>query len=393
MQVEAILPDGSTQIVSYVGNFNFNWMTNYIYDDDAAPLLPKGTIIHVSAWYDNTKANKNNPDPDQWVGYGDRTVDEMAHAWMNVVYFNDDEYKALVAERKAKTAKTTERAPAVNRVSMIVCRRRTRRRHSCCLASKFPSRARHSAPASPAPSKAGIYNPDGSRSFSRRLLQPQLAAGARRPDRSEQPHRAGRPRPGAADAFPARPPLGHVHRPGAEGLQANRHVHLDDRRQRPEHEHSAAPAPRLRRQPVHRDRGRQHAAGDSRSSRARRRSRDRSRPSRRRSPAPRPSAAPLALPLWATDDAKYTSGTNAPLRNPPPAGAAHLVEVSRPRHGHLRQAEAGGREAAVWRAPFSGKATTTAKFSEAGRLRAARHRQRLLRRRRRRLRSAAGRPR
>jgi hypothetical protein len=107
MQVEAILPDGSTQIVSYVGNFNFNWMTNYIYDDDAAPLFPKGTVIHVSAWYDNTKANKSNPDPDQWVGYGDRTVDEMAHAWMNVVYLSDDEYKTLLAERKAKTAATS----------------------------------------------------------------------------------------------------------------------------------------------------------------------------------------------------------------------------------------------------------------------------------------------
>jgi len=107
MQVEAILPDGSKQVISYVGNFNFNWMTNYIYDDDAAPLLPKGTVIHVTAWYDNTKANKNNPDPDQWVGYGDRTVDEMAHAWMNVVYFNDAEYTALQTERKAKAAKTT----------------------------------------------------------------------------------------------------------------------------------------------------------------------------------------------------------------------------------------------------------------------------------------------
>jgi len=107
MQVEAILPDGARQVISYVGNFNFNWMTNYIYDDDAAPLLPKGTVIHVTAWYDNTKANKNNPDPDQWVGYGDRTVDEMAHAWMNVVYFNDGEYKTLEDERKAKLPKTT----------------------------------------------------------------------------------------------------------------------------------------------------------------------------------------------------------------------------------------------------------------------------------------------
>jgi hypothetical protein len=106
MQVEAILPDGSSQIVSYVGNFNFNWMTNYIYADDAAPAFPKGTVIHVTAWYDNTSANKNNPDPDQWVGYGDRTVDEMAHAWMNVVYLSDQEYNSLIAERKAKGKET-----------------------------------------------------------------------------------------------------------------------------------------------------------------------------------------------------------------------------------------------------------------------------------------------
>jgi hypothetical protein len=99
MQVEAILPDGSNQIVSYVGKFNFNWMTNYIYADDAAPVFPKGTVIHVSAWYDNTKANKFNPDPDQWVGYGDRTVDEMAHAWMNVVYLTDAEYAEMVKKR------------------------------------------------------------------------------------------------------------------------------------------------------------------------------------------------------------------------------------------------------------------------------------------------------
>jgi hypothetical protein len=97
MQVEAIFPDGRSQVISYVKDFNFNWMTNYIYTDDAAPVFPKGTIIHVTAFYDNTKANKDNPDPDQWVGYGDRTVDEMAHAWMNVVYLTDEEYKERVA--------------------------------------------------------------------------------------------------------------------------------------------------------------------------------------------------------------------------------------------------------------------------------------------------------
>jgi hypothetical protein len=102
MEVEAILPDGTVQVVSYVGSFNFNWMVNYIYADDVAPAFPKGTTIHVTAWYDNTHANPNNPDPDQWVGFGDRTVDEMGHAWMNVTYISDEDYNAWAAKHRPK---------------------------------------------------------------------------------------------------------------------------------------------------------------------------------------------------------------------------------------------------------------------------------------------------
>ena len=107
MMVEAILPDGSTEVVSYVGKFNFNWMTNYIYGDDAAPMFPKGTMIRVTAWYDNTRANPNNPDPDQWVGFGDRTVDEMGHAWMNVTYVSDEDYNAWAATHKKRAVSNT----------------------------------------------------------------------------------------------------------------------------------------------------------------------------------------------------------------------------------------------------------------------------------------------
>jgi hypothetical protein len=104
MLVEAVLPDGTTQPVSYVGKFNFNWMTNYIYADDAAPMFPKGTMIRVTAWYDNTRGNPNNPDPDQWVGFGDRTVDEMGHAWMNVTYVSDEDYSAWAAKHDKRPA-------------------------------------------------------------------------------------------------------------------------------------------------------------------------------------------------------------------------------------------------------------------------------------------------
>ncbi|HLK69392.1 MAG TPA: cytochrome c [Bryobacteraceae bacterium] len=106
MALEAILPDGSRQMLSYVNNFNFNWMNNYIYADDDAPVLPKGTIIHVTAWHDNTRANPHNPDPDQWVGFGDRTVDEMAHAWVNVTYMSDADYTDWLSHHKTKPAAT-----------------------------------------------------------------------------------------------------------------------------------------------------------------------------------------------------------------------------------------------------------------------------------------------
>jgi hypothetical protein len=100
MAMEAILPTGTTQMLSYVNDFQFNWHVNYVYADDAAPLLPKGTILRITAWHDNTAANKSNPDPTQWVGWGDRTVDEMAHAWVNITYMSDEDYQAAVAQRK-----------------------------------------------------------------------------------------------------------------------------------------------------------------------------------------------------------------------------------------------------------------------------------------------------
>ena len=103
MAMEAILPTGRREVLSHVGDFNFNWHNTYVYADGVAPLLPKGTLVKITAWHDNTAANRANPDPNVWVGYGDRTVDEMAHAWVNVTYFTDEDYEAEVAARAALT--------------------------------------------------------------------------------------------------------------------------------------------------------------------------------------------------------------------------------------------------------------------------------------------------
>ena len=55
MSMEAIYADGRREMLSQVTDFNFNWHNMYIYADDAAPLLPKGTILHFTSWWDNTK--------------------------------------------------------------------------------------------------------------------------------------------------------------------------------------------------------------------------------------------------------------------------------------------------------------------------------------------------
>jgi hypothetical protein len=110
MSMEATTPDGKSQVLSLVSNYQFNWHNNYVYADDAAPLLPKGTVLRFTSWHDNTKANKDNPDPEQWVGWGDRTVDEMAHAWVNITYLNEEDYNAEIEKRKA-AASTTASQP------------------------------------------------------------------------------------------------------------------------------------------------------------------------------------------------------------------------------------------------------------------------------------------
>jgi hypothetical protein len=65
-------------------------------------------VLKITAWHDNTAANPVNPDPNVWVGYGDRTVDEMAHAWVNVTYLSDEDYLAEVEARRARLPRTSQ---------------------------------------------------------------------------------------------------------------------------------------------------------------------------------------------------------------------------------------------------------------------------------------------
>ena len=89
-------------------NWNYNWHTIYNYQDDVAPIIPAGTLLHVITWYDNTAGNKHNPDPKNWVGAGTgRTIDEMGFSWVGWYDLTDEEYKAELAARKAGQPKVT----------------------------------------------------------------------------------------------------------------------------------------------------------------------------------------------------------------------------------------------------------------------------------------------
>jgi hypothetical protein len=104
--LEAIYPNMVVEQLNCV-NYDFNWQIVYNYADNVAPLLPAGTIMHVISWHDNSAGNKNNPDPRNWVGFGNRTTDDMARHWLTYYYMSDEEFKAETAERSRLKANGT----------------------------------------------------------------------------------------------------------------------------------------------------------------------------------------------------------------------------------------------------------------------------------------------
>jgi hypothetical protein len=111
LTVEAIDPTTNrTQILSSVDHFDFNWHINYVYADDEAPLLPAGTVLHLIGIHDNTSANRRNPDPSMWAGFGERSVDDMLQVWLDIVYLDDAEFNRLVDIRKGKPSSSTSAA-------------------------------------------------------------------------------------------------------------------------------------------------------------------------------------------------------------------------------------------------------------------------------------------
>jgi tetratricopeptide (TPR) repeat protein/mono/diheme cytochrome c family protein len=84
LQAIAKFPDGRSETLIQIPDWNLNWQAVYRY---AQPVkLPKSTTISMKFVYDNSDDNVRNPnDPPQRVVAGNRAVDEMAHLWLQVL--------------------------------------------------------------------------------------------------------------------------------------------------------------------------------------------------------------------------------------------------------------------------------------------------------------------
>ncbi len=80
----AVLPDGTTQWLIYIRDWDFNWQDLYRYAEPF--LLPKGTTLRMQYSYDNSAGNPRNPDrPPRRVRWGQNSSDEMGDLWVQVL--------------------------------------------------------------------------------------------------------------------------------------------------------------------------------------------------------------------------------------------------------------------------------------------------------------------
>jgi mono/diheme cytochrome c family protein len=89
----------SIQTLNCVG-YDHNWVRGYNYADDSAPLIPKGAILHIIGYMDNSPSNKNVPDPRNWQGSGNRSVANMFIDLGQRVALTDEQFQEEMQKRR-----------------------------------------------------------------------------------------------------------------------------------------------------------------------------------------------------------------------------------------------------------------------------------------------------
>ncbi len=89
----------NVETLSCVG-YDHNWVRGYTFEDDYQPLLPEGTILHITGYMDNTDSNPNVPDARNWQGSGNRSVANMFIDLGMRLALTDEQFEAEMAERR-----------------------------------------------------------------------------------------------------------------------------------------------------------------------------------------------------------------------------------------------------------------------------------------------------
>lgn len=82
--------------------YDHNWVKQYLYEEDSAPLLPKGTILHITGYLDTTADNPNLADTRNWAGGGRRSVANMFIDLGQSVRLTEEQFQREMAERRAR---------------------------------------------------------------------------------------------------------------------------------------------------------------------------------------------------------------------------------------------------------------------------------------------------
>ena len=87
-------PDGTTEPLIWIRDWDFYWQDNYVYRNPVS--LPAGTQIELDCWFDNSTNNPLNPNsPPRDVHWGDFSTDEMAICYFQVTTNTWDDYVML----------------------------------------------------------------------------------------------------------------------------------------------------------------------------------------------------------------------------------------------------------------------------------------------------------
>ena len=105
--IEVIYQDNRRQTLS-CAFWDFGWHIAYHYAEEVQPLIPKGSMLHVTSWYNNSNSNPWASDSRNWVGFGQRSTDDMSFSWISYYDLTDEEYEEAVSERQASLDSSSE---------------------------------------------------------------------------------------------------------------------------------------------------------------------------------------------------------------------------------------------------------------------------------------------